>query len=93
MWPLLLARLNKVHGELLYYPQASALAFVLALGRRPQMLKFYVKVFRTSLFPNPLMDLVYIWYDDRYWSKILLSTISTTMHDLTVKVTDLELLC
>ena len=21
------------------------------------------------------MDLVYIWYDDRYWSKILFSTI------------------
>ena len=57
------------------------------------MLKFFVKVFRTSLFPNPLMDLVYIWYDDRYWSKILFSTIPTPMHDLKVKVTDLELLC
>ena len=29
-------------------------------------LKFYVKVFRTSLFPNPMMDLVHVWYDDRY---------------------------
>ena len=38
------------------------------------------------------MDLVYIWYDDRYWSKILFSTIPTHMHDLKVKVTDLELL-
>ena len=57
------------------------------------MLTFYVKVFRTSFFPNPLMDLVYIWYDNRYWSKILFSTIPTPMHDLTVKVTDLELLC
>ena len=56
------------------------------------MLKFNVKVFRTSLFPNPLMDLVYIWYGDRYWSKILFSTIPTPMHDLKVKVTDLELL-
>ena len=37
------------------------------------------------------MDLVYVWYDDR--SKILLSTIPTPMHDLMVKVTDLELLC
>ena len=28
------------------------------------MLKFYIKVFRTSLFPNPMMDLVPVWYDD-----------------------------
>ena len=34
------------------------------------------------------MDLVYIWYDDRYWSKILFSTIPTPMYDLKVKVTD-----
>ena len=38
------------------------------------------------------MDLGYIWYDDRHWSKIfLLSTIPTLMPDLKVKVTDLEL--
>ena len=34
------------------------------------------------------MDLVYIWYGARYWSKILFSTIPTPMHDLKVKVTD-----
>ena len=34
------------------------------------------------------MDLVYIWYDDRCWSKILLSTIPTPIHDFKVKVTD-----
>ena len=50
-----------------------------------------VKVFRTSLFPNFLLDLVHVWYDDRYWSKILLSNIPTPMYDLKVKVT--ELLC
>ena len=81
---ILLARLNKVHGELLYYPGVSV---------GVQMLKFYIKVFRTSLFPNPWMDLVYIWYDDRYCSKIVFSTIPTPMHNLKVKVTDLELLC
>ena len=54
---------------------------------------FALKVFRTSLFPNPLMDLVYIWYVARYWSKILFSTIPIPMHDLKVKVTDLELSC
>ena len=57
------------------------------------MLKFYVKDFRTTLFPNPLMDLVHVWYDDRYWSKISLQgDIPTPVHDLKVKVTDLEVL-
>ena len=39
-----------------------------------------------------MIDLNYIWYDDRYWSKILFSTIPTPGHDLQVKVTDLEVL-
>ena len=39
------------------------------------------------------MDLVHEWYDDRYWSKILCSTIHTPHHVLKVKVTVLELLC
>ena len=39
------------------------------------------------------MDLVYVWYDDRYWSRILDSTIPNHIHDLKVKVTDLEVLC
>ena len=38
------------------------------------------------------MDLVYIWYDDRYWSKILHSAIPTPIYYFKVKVTDLELL-
>ena len=50
-------------------------------------------VFRTSLFPNPMMDLVHVWYDYTYCSKILFSTIPTPIHDLKVKVTDLELSC
>ena len=39
------------------------------------------------------MDLTYIWYDYRCWSKILLGTIHTRAYDLEVKVTDLEILC
>ena len=39
------------------------------------------------------MDLVYVCYDDRYWSKVLHSTIPTPIHDFKVKVIDLELLC
>ena len=37
------------------------------------------------------MDLLYIWHDYRYWSKILLGTIPTPAYDLEVKVTDLEI--
>ena len=38
-----------------------------------------------------MMDLVCVWYDDEYWSKLLQSTIPTPIHDLKVKVTDLDL--
>ena len=51
-------------------------------------LKFCSKVFRTSLFPNPAMDLVHVWYDDRCWTKILCSMIPIPEHDFEVKVTD-----
>ena len=56
------------------------------------MLKFYVKAFRSSLFPNPVVYLFHVWYDDRCWSKILCSTILNPVHDFKVKVTDLEFL-
>ena len=42
------------------------------------------------------MDLVHVWCDDRYWSKILhsaMTAIPTPIHDFKVKVMDLELLC
>ena len=63
------------------------------LNHRNKLKQININIFKTSLFPNPMMDLVYVWYDDRHWSKILLSIIPTPMHDLKVKVTDLELLC
>ena len=62
---------------------------MLALAK---MLKFYVKVFKTICFQNPQIDLVYIWYDYRCWSKILLSAIHIPAYDVEVKVTDLEIL-
>ena len=37
------------------------------------------------------MDLLYIWHDYRYWSKILFSTILTPAYDLEGKVKDLEI--
>ena len=36
------------------------------------------------------MDLVSIWFDDRYWSKVLFTTIPTPADDLKVKVTELQ---
>ena len=37
------------------------------------------------------MDLLYIWHDCRYWSKISFGTIPTPAYDQEVKVTDLEI--
>ena len=42
------------------------------------------------MFPNPVVYLFHVWYDDRCWSKILCSTIPNPVHDLKVKVTYLE---
>ena len=53
----------------------------------------FVKVFKTLLFPNFIIDLIHVWIDDTYWSKILHSTIPTTLGLVKVKVTDLEFLC
>ena len=61
--------------------------------RRPQMFEVFVKVFKTSLFPNLVTDLIHLWFDDTYWSKILCSTIPTTLGHVKVKVTDLEFSC
>ena len=57
-------------------------ALALAVAELTKMLKFYVKVFKTSYFLNPQMDLVYIWYDYRRWSKILLKPIHTPAYYL-----------
>ena len=36
-----------------------------------KVMDFMSKVFRTSLFPNPVMYLVYTWYDEKYWSNFV----------------------
>ena len=74
-----------------FYTVPSPLPYITLRSRSPFMSKFCAKVFRTSLFPNTMMDLVHVWYDHRCWSKIIHSTIPTPIHDLKVKVTDLEL--
>ena len=40
-----------------------------------------------------MIYLNYVWYDDRYWFKILFSTIPTPGNDLQIKITDLEIVC
>ena len=77
-----------------FYTVPSAPPPYMTLRSRSQtfMLMFYVKVFRTSLFSNLVMDLFHVWYDDRCWSKILFSTIPNPVHDFKIKVTDLEFL-
>ena len=68
-------------GRAIALPLASTSALA-AASALTKMLKFYVKVFKTSYFLNPLMDFVYIWYNYRCWSKILLSHIHIPAHDL-----------
>ena len=38
---------------------------------------FYVKVYKTSYFEDPLMDFIHIWHDGRYSSKVFIGTIPT----------------
>ena len=73
--------------------QHSRRAIVLTLASASKNVKDFVKVFKTSLFHNLTIDLIYLWYDDTYSSKILCSTIPTTLGHVTVKVTDLEFSC
>ena len=51
---------------------------------------FCIKVYDTLHYKDPLMDFIYIWDDDRYRSKVLLSAILTPGPDL--EVTDVEFL-
>ena len=72
-------------------PAASTLALASALASTN--VKVFVKVSKTSLFLNLITDLIHLWYDDTYWSKILCSTIPITLGHVKVKVKDLEFKC
>ena len=49
-----------------------------------------LKFFKTSYFPNCMMDFVHIWYDDRYSSQVFIQQYPAHAYDLTVKVTNLK---
>lgn len=49
--------------------------------------KINIRVLRLS-FQNQHFDyFTHTWYEDRYWSEILFSTIAAPEHDLQIKVT------
>ena len=80
-------------GRAIILPPASVLALAFVLASASTNVKVFVKVFKTSLFPNLITDLIHLWYGDTYWSKFLCSTIPTTLGHVKVKVTDLEFSC
>ena len=58
----------------------SALALALLLAST----NVKVHVIKNSLFPNLIADLIHLCYDYTYWSKILPSTIPTTLGHVNV---------
>ena len=58
------------------FPSAPSAFMTMTLRSRSQNLnvKVFVKVFKTSLNPNLITDLIHLLYDDTYWSKFLCST-------------------
>ena len=53
--------------------------------------KVFVKVFKTSLNPNLITDLIYLLYDDTYWSKFLCGTKCAISGELSCLATGLVL--
>ena len=52
-------------------------SFIRSFVRSSQGQSFCIKVYKTSYFEDPLMDFIHIWHDDRYRSKVFISTIPT----------------
>ena len=46
--------------------QRSRRAIVLPSASASTNVKVFIKVFKTSLFPNLITDLIHLWYDDAY---------------------------
>ena len=81
-----LARLDKVYRT---FQSAIALPPVSASASASASASiFTLKSFKNLYFPDHLIGLVHIWYDDRYSSKVLFS--NTPAYYLKVKVMDLE---
>ena len=69
----------------------SVIPLAHGLKVKVKLRNFILKCFKSSYFPNYMIDLVYIW-NNRYRSKVLFVISPTHSYDLKVKVTDLEIL-
>ena len=69
--------------------QRSGRAIVLPSALASANVKFYVKVLRTLLFPNPLMYFVHVSYDTG--PEFYAVPYPDSLHNLKVKVTDMDL--
>ena len=69
--------------------QQYSLPLPMASRSKLRTKKFYFKCFKSSFFPNHMIDLVHIWNDIRYWFKVLFIITPTHAYDLKVKVTDI----
>ena len=52
----------------------------------PNGSKFYVNVYKTLYYEDPLIDFIHIWPDGRYRSKVFISTDPTPGDSFAVKV-------
>ena len=68
-----LSRLDDVQKSLVL-PSASASVLAIASASASAS-TFTLKFFKSSYFLNHLMDLVHIWYNNRYRSKVSISNI------------------
>ena len=66
---------DTVQNFMWFHPHPSAWPYGQNHTPRNFMLKFCIYVFTMSVFAKSSMDLIHIWLCDRYWSKILCSTI------------------
>ena len=70
----------------------SAILTAHAHGLKVKVRNFILKCFKSSYFPNHMIDLVHIWNGNRYRFKVLFIITPTLAYDLKVKVTNLEIL-
>ena len=59
-----LARLHKVQEELLHYPPPPPPPALASASALPSVSTFTLRFFNGLYFPDHLIDLVHIWYDD-----------------------------
>ena len=77
MWGYIVFAFPFVRSFVCSYVRLFVRSFVHLFVFPSQGQSFCVKVYKTSYFEDPLMDLVHIWHDGRYRPKIFISSIPT----------------